>query len=87
MRRRLREILDRAHCTVGGDEQETGGGGGSHDIDELEFEEEVLGLDYLDEVGSYVLCMHVHSLALLYSVYNSYIMLCMQLQIQNMTVH
>ena len=52
MRRRLKEVLERAHYIVSGDERE-----GSVDDEDLEFEEEVIGLDYLDEVGEH---MHVH---------------------------
>ena len=63
MRRRLKEVLERAHYVVSGDERE-----GSVDDEELEFEEEVIGLDYLDEVGEHMhVHVHVHLLTCTYS--------------------
>ena len=53
LRRRLRDILESAPYIVSVGEGEAGGeDGGEHQLD---LDEEVISLDYLDEV-----CVHVH---------------------------
>ena len=48
LRRRLRKILESAHYTLGVSDGEAGGeDGGEH---ELDLDEDVISLDYLDEV-------------------------------------
>ena len=61
MRRRLREILKNAHFISNGYERDNGEESGDDDV--LEFEEDVIRLDYLDEVMLATTTMFLSSLA------------------------